>query len=430
VKRLLLVLFWSVITAAFIGPGTVTTCASAGASHGLALLWALLFSIVACLTLQEASARITVVSGHDLGQAIRSRFVGRATGAFTLLLVLGAIVLGCAAYEAGNIIGAVAGASLGLEVPRSFLTLLTSGAAGALLWFAAIRTVARFLGVIVGIMGAVFLVTAALLAPEPQQILRGLLVPVLPRGSGLLVLGLIGTTVVPYNLFLGSGLARGQSLPELRFGISIAVILGGAISMGVMAVGTAVEGPLSFESLAGALAAHLGEWAVGLFALGLLAAGFSSAMTAPLAAAVTARSLFSRDGASWQERSWRYRIIWLTVLLVGTIFGLSGVQPIPAILLAQALNGVLLPFISVFLMILVNDRTLMGDGGINGRWANVLMGITVTVTVVLGTSGVMRACASAMGISAPGERTLITASSLVALFVGAWIVRLVFRARS
>ena len=76
----------------------------------------------------------------------------------------------------------------------------------------------------------------------------------LPDGASLLVLGLIGTTVVPYNLFLGSGIARGQKLGDMRFGLSIAVVLGGLISMGGLVVGTAVDGPFVFAALADALA--------------------------------------------------------------------------------------------------------------------------------------------------------------------------------
>ena len=68
-QRLLNILLWSVIAAAFIGPGTVTTAASSGARFGFALLWALLFSTVACLVLQEASARVAVVSGRTLALA-------------------------------------------------------------------------------------------------------------------------------------------------------------------------------------------------------------------------------------------------------------------------------------------------------------------------------------------------------------------------
>ena len=111
-KRLLSILLWSVIAGAFIGPGTVTTAASAGAGFGLNLVWTLVFSTAACFVLQEAAARLTVASGQELGQAMRARTRKGAAGVLLLVLVLGAIVVGCAAYQAGNILGAVVGASL------------------------------------------------------------------------------------------------------------------------------------------------------------------------------------------------------------------------------------------------------------------------------------------------------------------------------
>ena len=301
-KRLAQVLFWSVISAAFIGPGTVTTAASAGARHGLDLLWALVFSTLACLVLQEASARLTVVSGRDLGEAIRERFSGGVLGVVVPVAVLAAIVLGCAAYEAGNLLGGVAGAVLATGLSRTGLTLGAGALAFALLWLGTTHTVPRVLGGVVAFMGVAFLLTATRLGPDPAALIRGSILPSLPPGSPLLVMGLIGTTVVPYNLFLGSGIARGQKLGELRFGLSVAVVLGGGISMAVLVVGTAVDPPLAFEALGQALRARLGGWAESLFAYGLLAAGLSSAITAPLAAAVAARSLLSRPGGAEGQR--------------------------------------------------------------------------------------------------------------------------------
>lgn len=164
-QRILQILFWSVIVAAFIGPGTVTTAASAGANFGYALLWALLFSTLGCLVLQEASARVTVMSGKNLGQAIRARYQGGAAGITVMLLVLGAIVLGCAAYQAGNILGSVAGATLGTGLPPRMLTLFIGLVSGLLLYFGTTKIVARCLGGIVALMGITFLVTAFLIKP-------------------------------------------------------------------------------------------------------------------------------------------------------------------------------------------------------------------------------------------------------------------------
>ena len=101
-KRVFSVLIGSVIAAAFLGPGTVTTAARAGAAHGFQLLWTLLFATAACLVLQEACARLTIASGHNLGEALRRRFHHGLGAVLMLWLVLGAIVLGCAAYEHGH----------------------------------------------------------------------------------------------------------------------------------------------------------------------------------------------------------------------------------------------------------------------------------------------------------------------------------------
>lgn len=424
------ILLWSVIAAAFIGPGTVTTAASAGARHGYALLWALLFSTVATLVLQEAAARVAIVSGRSLGAAIREQFEGSAWRAAVLALVLGAVVVGNAAYEAGNILGAAAGAALGVALPPALLAAAVGAAAGALLWAGSPRAVAHALSATVALMGVAFLFTAAALGPAPGALLRGAVVPVVPPGSGLLVLGLVGTTVVPYNLFLGSGLAVGQALREVRLGLAVAVLLGGLISAGVLVVGAAVEGPFGFEALADALTSRLGGWAAALLAWGLFAAGFSSATTAPLAAAVTARSLLGPDDRRWEPAGWRYRAVWMGVLGVGVGFGLAGVRPIPAILLAQALNGVLLPFAAVFLLLVVNDRRLMGERGVNGAGSNALMAAVVGVAVLLGASGLLRATAAAAGLPTPGEPVLLGGGAAVALLLAVPVGRAVARRRA
>ena len=380
-RRLAAILFWSVIAAAFIGPGTVTTAASAGARFGPRLLWALTFSTLACLLLQEASARLTVVSGRTLGQALADRYPRGVGRVLTLIVVLGAVVLGCAAYEAGNILGGVAGAALGIALPTAWLTTGCGALAALLLWWGSPAVVARILSVFVAVMGVAFVVTALWLQPPLGEVVRGAVVPAAPSGSAVLILGLVGTTVVPYNLFLGSGLARGQTLPDLRFGLSVAVVLGGVISMAVVLVGVLVEGPFSFPALAAVLETRLGPWARYFLAGGLFAAGLSSAITAPLAAAITARDLFPT--AAWGERSLPFRAVWLAVLAVGVGFGLSGIRPVPAIIAAQAFNGVLLPLVAVYLFLAVNDRRLMGEAR-NGPLANLLLGAVVLVALVLG----------------------------------------------
>ncbi len=303
-KRLLNILFWSVIAAAFIGPGTVTTAARAGSDFGFTLAWALLFSVVACLVLQEAAGRITVVTGKELGEAIRARF-----GGWVPALVAGGIVLGCAAYEAGNLLGGVAGLRLIVDVSPGVLTLVTGAAAGLLLATGNTRWIARCLGGLVAFMGLAFVVTAVRLGPDVLDLVTGLVIPRIPAGSTILVLGLVGTTVVPYNLFLGSALARDSDLSEMRWGLGVAVIGGGIISLGVLVVGSALGGGLEYAKLASVLDLRLGSGAGASLALGLFAAGFTSAITAPLAAALAARSLFAgADDERWATNSLSFPI--------------------------------------------------------------------------------------------------------------------------
>ena len=422
-QRLLNILFWSVISAAFIGPGTITSAASAGASYGYALLWALVFSTVACIILQEASARITTVSGMNLGEAIREYLFDRFWGRATVYLILVSILLGCAAYEAGNILGAVAGASLILDVPFYWLTLIIGFLTFLLFSYGSVTQIAKAMGVIVAFMGICFLTTAVIMQPSFTDIVTGGLIPTFPAGSEILILALIGTTVVPYNLFLGSGLASGQSLKEMRLSLGIAIGLGGVISIGVLVVGTAIAGTFTFEALADELAASLGGWAAVLLGLGLFAAGFSSAVTAPLAAAITARSLLAgTDNAGlWSDRGRGFRLVWGVVLLTGIVFGVTEIRPVPAIILAQALNGIILPLVAIFLLLMVNNVRLLDSSSINTNRMNLLMGLVVFITVNIGISNVARALTNSFEIQLVNEN-LIFISSLVLSALLVWPV--------
>jgi Mn2+/Fe2+ NRAMP family transporter len=396
-KRLLNLLFWSVIAAAFIGPGTVTTAARAGSDFGFVLAWALLFSTAACLVLQEASGRITVLTGKELGEAVRARFSTASWARWVPAVLAAGVVLGCAAYEAGNLLGGVAGLRLVVDVSPASATIACGAVAAALLATGNTRWIARSLGALVAVMGVAFLVTAVRLGPDLGALLTGLLVPRMPAGSMILVLGLVGTTVVPYNLFLGSALARDHDLGEMRWGLTLAIVGGGLISLGVLVVGSALGGGLEFERLAAVLTDRLGpggEWSL---AVGLFGAGLTSAVTAPLAGAITARTLLGDGGGErWTERSWRYRGIWLGVLLVGVVFGTTGVRPIPVIILAQAFNGLVLPLIAVFLWLTMNDRDLLGERGVNSWIQNIVMGAVVLACVALGLRGLASAAAGAL----------------------------------
>ncbi|MCP4713229.1 MAG: divalent metal cation transporter, partial [Planctomycetes bacterium] len=214
-KRILNILFWSVISAAFIGPGTITTASKAGTVFQFDLLWALVFSTIGCLLLQEAAARITIASGMNLGQAITKQFEGKSTKIVVLVLIVGAIIVGCAAYQTGNLLGAASGVGLIFDIDSWVFVLIIGVTAAIALSIPSLQIIARLMGLVVAVMGVCFLTTAVLLRPAWGDLISGSLVPTIPasEGGGLLIMGLIGTTIVPYNLFLGSGISdKNQSI--------------------------------------------------------------------------------------------------------------------------------------------------------------------------------------------------------------------------
>lgn len=387
------VLLWSVLSAAFIGPGTVTTCSQAGAGYRLQLLWALTFSTIAAIILQETAARMTIASGKNLGQIIGLKYGGeRGRGIKWTLFI--AVAFGCAAYQTGNLLGAISGALLVIPgVSREVLTLILAIGCAALLWINNFAILSRALGIMVAVMGLAFMYVAVQVPAGVGEWAQNLVWPSIPTGSSLLIIGLIGTTIVPYNLFLGSSIGQDQSLTEMRWGIAIAVGIGGLISIAILAAGILVTGTYSYEALSAALNGKLGGAGVVLFGLGLFAAGFSSAITAPLAAAVTAQSMFSSDNSSrdWSAKSFNFKLVWGLVLLVGTIFSVIGIRPIPAIILAQAINGVLLPIVTIALLFAANDKELLGAAYANGFWSNIFTLFIVGVTCFLGLNNIWRA---------------------------------------
>lgn len=373
-------LLWSILAAAFIGPGTVTTAAKAGASQGLGLLWALLFSILATMVLQEMAARLTLASGKNLGQIIGSE---KRQGVRLGYLLFGAITLGCAAYQAGNLLGAMAGLQLLFEAAR-FWVLLLGLIAAALLWSGDMKIITRLLAVVIAGMGLSFLWVAFYSPASPADWVQGL-VPSVNDESALLIIGLIGTTIVPYNLFLAAGISKGQKLGDMRRGLLTSVAIGGLITLAIMLSGTQVQGEFSFAALADTLRLRLGAFGPYLLGIGLFAAGLSSAVTAPLAAAITGQSLFGDTaGGKWQNKGAYFRLTWIIVLVFGLGFALTDVKPIPAIIAAQAINGFILPLVAIFLLLRINDPNLLEPAYRNKAWLNIAGLAIVGLTVFLG----------------------------------------------
>lgn len=375
-----------IVAAAFIGPGTVTTATLAGANYGLTLLWALAFATVATIVLQEMSARLGLVTGAGLGQALRNVAGPKWLGPALAILAAVAVIGGAAAYEAGNLTGAGMGLESVTGLPLKVWVGIGFVLAGLLLSTGRYRLVERVLAGCVAIMGIVFLATALLVVPHVGELLRGTLIPVIPSGGERYALALIGTTIVPYNLFLHAAAVNERfsgtgDLRTVRLDLVLAIGLGGLVSAAVVVTASAALGGAEVRSasdMAGQLEPLLGPWASHAFAAGYAAAGISSAITAPLAGAY---ALLDILGRSRDVTTAPARAVWIGCLATGAVVAILGTRPVPLILLAQIVNGLVLPIVAVVLLIAMNDRSRLGNA-VNGRSGN-LAGIVVVLLCAL-----------------------------------------------
>jgi manganese transport protein len=380
------------ITAAFIGPGTVTVCLLAGNNFGFALLWTMLFATVTTIVLQEMSARLGLVSGAGLSQAIRQSIHLPVIRHVTFALIFTGILLGNAAYEAGNISGTLIGIRMvvDVDIPSFLLNLLVYLPAFLLLYLGTFKHIERFFIALVVLMSIAFLATAIMSAPDFLQLLKGFK-PSLPSESLLTVVGLIGTTVVPYNLFLHADVIRQKwqnvhDLPLVKKDTIIAVTIGGLISGCIIITGASFAGTeiRGISELSVPFTQMYGSAGKYLFGFGIFAAGFTSTITAPLAASLVAKGLFGWDHESDRNK---IRTVWITILTTGYILASVGYKPIEIIKIAQFANGLLLPLIAGFLIWVVNRKSLMGQF-VNSTLQNILAVFVLFVTLILGMKGV------------------------------------------
>ncbi|WP_342805029.1 Nramp family divalent metal transporter [Alteromonas sp. M12] len=380
------------VTAAFIGPGTVTTATLAGGNFGFALVWALLFSVIATFVLQEMASRLGLVTGSGLAEAISQQFTG-IKKMLACLLVVSAIGIGNAAYQGGNLTGAAIGLSglSGGELTH-WVWLLAAISSGLLLT-GQYKWVEKSLITLVLTMSTVFIATMFIAGPSLQDIVRGALAFDFPDGSSLMIMALIGTTVVPYNLFLHASIVSknapdkdnlDSALTNNRIDSTLSIGLGGLITLSILSCAAstffATQTQVDAANIGQQLAPLLGSYANVFFAIGLFAAGLTSAITAPLAAA------YAVSGAlGWKTElaDKRFKCIWITVMIVGVLFASIGIKPLAAILFAQAANGLLLPVIAIFLIWTLNNEKLMGQHK-NGILANLFGGLIVAFVSALG----------------------------------------------
>lgn len=390
----------ALVAAAFIGPGTVTACTLAGANFGFALVWALVFATGATIILQGMAARLGVAGRVGLGEAMVSGTDNALLKWSAAGLVLATLVIGNAAYESGNI----AGGALGLDAAFGGTTdgaskghiLVVAGLAGAALLYGKYRFLERVLIGLVILMSLAFMGSFILVRPDLGALVSGL-VPRIPENGLLTTVAIIGTTIVPYNLFLHAAAARDRwqgGEGDLKAAISdtgLSIGLGGLVSIFILAtaastlfangisVTSAADMAIVLEPVAGTGARYL-------IGIGLFAAGLTSAITAPMATAYAVTELAPSLG---KRRAIAFRAVALTILVIGLGIGLIGFRPVDLILFAQMANGLLLPIVAIFLLIAMNRKSLLG-AHTNSLTANVLGAGVVAITVLLGARLVLR----------------------------------------
>jgi manganese transport protein len=391
----------TLVAAAFIGPGTVTLCTLAGVNFGFNLLWAMLLSIIATIVLQEMAARLGIISQKGLSEVIREEIKSPLLRQCITILILSAVVVGNASYEAGNISGGI----LGLEgvlgkysialgtISINLMSLLIGSIAFILLYIGNYKFLEKALISLVLLMSVSFIATAILTKPNLLEILNGMFVPRFPEKSILTIIGLVGTTVVPYNLFLHASLVKErwhkkEDVSFARKDTIISIILGGLVSMAIIISAAAIQTTdiANAADLAKGLAPLFGDFATYFMALGLFAAGITSAITAPLAAAYVAKGCLGWSGGL---KSKKFRFVWFAILFLGVLFSSIGIKPIEIIKFAQVANGMLLPLIAGILLWIVNKKSVLGNF-VNTKIQNILGVFILLIAIFLGAKGILK----------------------------------------
>jgi len=371
--------------------GGITTYSLAGARFGYDLLWVLLATQIALFITQEIGARIGLASGQGLTGLIRERF-GVRWAAFAALTMIGAN-LGSTVSEFAGISAALS--LFGIPTPVSALlaavaviTLISRGSFSRVQYF--------FVGVGV-LVSAAYIVSAALAHPDWPRAINSLVVPhgMFNGAYMLAVVGTVGTTITPWGqgfiqAYVVDKRLRSDDLNAERLDVLIGVLITNVIAFFIVVACAATlwaSGQRDITSAADAAAALgplAGTVASTMFAVGLLAASLLGLGVVPLASAYTACEAFGwEQGVDWR---WRdapafYGLLAFFIGFAALFMLIPGLPLIQVMFSAQVINGLLLPVILVFVMLLAGDRRIMGTL-VSGR-VNLALGWLVTAILVV-----------------------------------------------
>jgi len=372
-------------------PGGILTYSQAGAKYGYSLLWTLVPTTIALIVVQEMAARMGAVTGKGLSDLIREEFGLRMT--FFTMAILGLADL-------GNIAAEFAGLASGLGIfGISKYVAVPLGA--ALVWAAVVRGSYKPLERIFLLLSLIYFtypISAFLARPDWGRALRDTVVPHFSGDSAYIamIVGLIGTTITPWMQFylqasvVEKGITR-RTLNLCRVDVIFGCVVTDVIAFFIVVACAATIFQSGAHELADpadaarALVPFAGRFAGLLFALGLVNAALMSASILPLATSYNiCEGLGFESGVDRRvgEAPIFYGL-YTGLIAFGAGFVLIPRLPLlQVILVSQVANGILLPFVLIFMLKLVNKPALMGEDR-NGRWGNTIAITTSAVMIAL-----------------------------------------------
>lgn len=370
--------------------GGVTTYSVAGASFGYKTLWMIFVMVFALGVVQEMSVRMGCVTGKGLASLIRERFGVRPT-----MLAMLALLASNTATSVAEFAGIAAALEL-FAIPK----FVSVPIAAIGVWLLVVRGDFRKVEKVLLALSAVFVlyVAAAIMAkPDWSRVLEATVVPQFETNIPFiaLVIAAIGTTIAPWMQFFAQSnvVDKGLGIKDLRnqridavAGVAAANLVAWfiIITTGTVLFPAGIE-ITSAEQAAAALAPVAGEYASTLFAAGLFGASLLAASVLPLTAAYAITEAFGWERGI--DRTWAeapaFNGIYTFIIFVGAAIVLLPHAPlIQLMVLSQTLGGMLLPFMLIFMVVLINDRRIMGRYT-NSAWQNWLAWGTIITVITL-----------------------------------------------
>lgn len=370
--------------------GGISTYSVAGARYGYAMLWMMLAMTPSFMIVQEMAGRMGAVTGKGFAALIRERFGVRLTfGAMLMLLV----------STTATTIAEFAGIAAAMEifgVPR----WVSVPVAALVVWLLVVRGSYQRVEKVLLALSSVFIayVVAAFMAkPDWLEVGRAFVVPqVIPdRAFIALAIGLTGTTIAPWMQFLLQSNIVDKGIAVKEWALARWDTIVGALTANLIAcfiiittatvlhpAGIAITGA---EEAARALAPLAGPYAELLFSIGLLSASLLAAAVLPLTSSYAICEAFGWESGldrTWAEAPLFNGLYTFVIVLAAVVILVPGLDLIGIMLVSQVVNGVLLPFLLIFMMTIINDRSIMGRH-VNGRLNNTLAWTTITIVISL-----------------------------------------------